>query len=110
MDGAARLTPGCAVRADCVQDPRQQQYHARLKLTMTAGTSANSGDCIQAGNCKPVGGYSVWSALPALPPQAATPGGSPDGKPIILIVAQMDSIAMFHDAAQVGHVTSMISG
>jgi len=45
-----------------------------------------------------VGGYSVWSALPPLPPKAAA---QPDAKPIILVVAQMDAMDMFHDAAQV---------
>jgi nicastrin len=63
---------------------------------MTASTAANSGACIAAGNCKPLGAYSVWSALP---PQAAP--GSSDRKPIILVAAQMDSIDMFHDAVQV---------
>lgn len=82
-----------------LQNPQQQQYHVRLKLAMTASTAANSGACIAAGNCKPLGAYSVWSALPPLPPQAAP--GSSDGKPIILVAAQMDSIDMFHDAVQV---------
>lgn len=85
----------------CVQDPRQQQYHVRLKLVMAAGTAANSGACIPAGTCKPVGGYSVWSALPPLPPPPAAAAGGSDGRPIILVVAQMDSMDMFHDAVQV---------
>ena len=86
-----------------VQDPQQQQYHVRLKLVMAAGTAANSGACIPAGTCKPVGGYSVWSALPPLPtpPSPAAAVGGSDGKPIILVVAQMDSMDMFHDAVQV---------
>lgn len=64
---------------------------------MTASAATNSSSCIAAGICKPVGGYSVWSALPPLPPKAA----QPDVKPIILVVAQMDAMDMFHDAAQV---------
>jgi hypothetical protein len=84
----------------------------RLKLTMTAGRAANSSACIAAGVCKPLGGYSVWSALPPLPPQptpaptaaaaADSSTSSSDSKPIVLVVAQMDSMEMFHDAAQVG--------
>lgn len=66
-----------------------------MKLTMASSTSANSADCIGAGTCKPLGGYSVWSALPPLPAD----GG--DDKPIVLVVAQMDSIDMFHDSIQV---------
>jgi hypothetical protein len=85
-----------------LQNPQQQQYHVRLKLAMTASTAANSGACITAGNCKPLGAYSVWSAVP---PQAAA--GSSDGKPIILVVAQMDSIDMFHDAVQVRSTVSV---
>lgn len=110
------LSPGMAAdarqRADYNSrgNPDQQQYHVRLKLTMTAGHAANSSACIAAGVCKPLGGYSVWSALPPLPPQptppaaaAAADGGassSSDSKPIVLVVAQMDAMEMFHDAAQ----------
>jgi nicastrin len=83
------------------QSPNQQQYHTRLKLTMTAHAAANSSACIAAGNCKPLGGYSVWSALPPLPPPTAATAAAADGKPIILVVAHMDSIDMFHDAVQV---------
>lgn len=82
---------------------------------MTAGHAANSTACVAAGVCKPLGGYSVWSALPPLPPQtppaaaeAAEAGGGSSsqsgGKPIVLVVAQMDSMEMFHDAAQVGGI------
>lgn len=89
-----------------LQSPSQQQYHTRLKLTMTAHAATNSSDCIAAGNCKPLGAYSVWSALPPLPQLPVTASGAAaaaeaDGKPIILVVAQMDSIDMFHDAVQV---------
>jgi hypothetical protein len=70
---------------------------------MAASSSANSADCITQGTCKPLGGYSVWAALPPLPAAAAGGGGGggDDGRPIILVVAQMDSIDMFHDSVQV---------
>lgn len=81
-----------------VQDPRGELYHASLKLTMTSYNSANSQDCIAAGTCKPLGGYSVWSAVPPLPADPRT-----DRRPIILVVAQIDGIDMFHDKVQVSH-------
>jgi hypothetical protein len=70
-------------------------------MSMTASRTANSNECIAAGVCKPVGGYSVWSTLPPLPPQTEAAGSSSDGRPIIVVIAQMDSIDIFHDAAQV---------
>jgi hypothetical protein len=90
-----------------LQDPSRKQYHARMKLAMAASASANSADCITKGTCKPLGAYSVWAALPPLPAAAAAGGGGPaaagseDARPIILVVAQMDSIDMFHDSVQV---------
>jgi hypothetical protein len=82
-----------------------------MKLAMAAAASANSADCISQGTCKPLGGYSVWAALPPIPATAETTaavaaaagggGVGDDGRPIILVVAQMDSIDMFHDSVQV---------
>jgi hypothetical protein len=75
-----------------------------MKLAMAASASANSADCIPKGTCKPLGAYSVWAALPPLPAAAAgAAAGSEDARPIILVVAQMDSIDMFHDSVQVRH-------
>ncbi|KAF6250532.1 Nicastrin-domain-containing protein [Scenedesmus sp. NREL 46B-D3] len=105
------LTPQLAADAqqraayNAKQDASRKQYHARMKLAMTAAASANSADCISQGTCKPLGGYSVWAALPPLPPAAAAaaaaaPGLGDDARPIILVVTQMDSIDMFHDSVQ----------
>eukprot|EP00878_Enallax_costatus_P035542 GHUV01039689.1.p1 GENE.GHUV01039689.1~~GHUV01039689.1.p1 ORF type:complete len:142 (-),score=18.50 GHUV01039689.1:418-843(-) len=80
-----------------LQDPSGELYHASMKLTMTSYNSANSSDCITAGTCKPLGGYSVWSAIPPVPLDPRT-----DRRPIILVLAQIDSIDMFHDNVQVG--------
>ena len=96
---------------------------------MAAAAAANSSECIAAGSCKPLGGYSVWAAVPPLPLHHSSGGGTGlptaaagnaaasssssssnssshshnSDLPIILLVAQMDSIDMFHDAIQVGH-------
>jgi hypothetical protein len=87
-----------------LQDPSRKQYHARMRLAMAASASANSPDCITKGTCKPLGAYSVWAALPPLPAAAAAAAAaSEDARPIILVVAQMDSIDMFHDSVQVRH-------
>lgn len=95
----------------CTQAPGHKHYHVRLKLAMTAAAAANSSDCLAAGSCKPLGGFSVWAALPPLPPQAAAAAGqrsgagaaaaAGDGRGIILVVAQLDGLDMFHDAIQV---------
>lgn len=84
------------------QSPLQQQYHARLQLTMTAASQPNSSACVAAGVCKALGGYSVWAALPPLPQQPPSGAAAGDSKPIILVVAHMDSMDMIHDAVQVG--------
>eukprot|EP00878_Enallax_costatus_P016016 GHUV01016792.1.p1 GENE.GHUV01016792.1~~GHUV01016792.1.p1 ORF type:complete len:668 (+),score=142.24 GHUV01016792.1:770-2773(+) len=96
-----KLTRGRAIDAqqraayNAGQDPSGELYHASMKLTMTSYNSANSSDCITAGTCKPLGGYSVWSAIPPVPLDPRT-----DRRPIILVLAQIDSIDMFHDNVQ----------
>jgi len=93
-----------------MQKPWRKQYHARLKLSMTSSTSTSSA-CLEARTCKPMGGYSVWAAVPPLPAAAAVgkaaagaaarKGTASASRPIILVLAQMDSIDMFHDSIQV---------
>lgn len=68
---------------------------------MSSYAAANSSACISAGTCKPLGGYSVWSAVPPLETTAAAAAAS-DRRPIILVLAQIDNIEMFHDSVQVG--------
>eukprot|EP00879_Flechtneria_rotunda_P021871 GHRR01023066.1.p1 GENE.GHRR01023066.1~~GHRR01023066.1.p1 ORF type:complete len:604 (+),score=189.04 GHRR01023066.1:381-2192(+) len=98
------LTPELALAAqqraahNALQGYKQKkQYHARLKLAMTSSGKSNSSACIWAGTCKPLGGYSVWSAIPPLPAIAAAGDAN---RPIILVVAQTDSIDQFHDSIQ----------
>lgn len=64
-------------------------YYSRVGLTMLA--KHNSSHCLAKGNCKPLGGFSVWAALPPLDP------AKNNTKPITLVVAQIDGIDMFHD-------------
>eukprot|EP00732_Lithocolla_globosa_P001917 Lithocolla_globosa_v1_NODE_1100_length_2870_cov_54.217052.p1 type:complete len:689 gc:universal NODE_1100_length_2870_cov_54.217052:777-2843(+) len=52
----------------------------------------NSFTCLRRGHCDPVGGHSVWShSLPL--------SESEDDTPIIMVTAQLDSSAFFHDLA-----------
>jgi hypothetical protein len=64
-------------------------YYSRVGLTMLA--KHNSSHCLGKGNCKPLGGFSVWAALPPLDPVVN------NTKPITLVVAQIDGIDMFHE-------------
>ena len=67
---------------------------AELDASMFA--TGNASACIAAGSCQPLGGHSVWAALPPL----AKPG-SEDAKPLTLVLAGVDSTAFFHDRAKV---------
>ena len=58
--------------------------------------AGNASACVAQGTCTPLGGHSVWAALPPLPR-----GGRDDGLPITLVLAGVDSTAFFHDAAKV---------
>ncbi|KAI3813796.1 hypothetical protein L1987_18531 [Smallanthus sonchifolius] len=59
--------------------------------TTKAGTH-DSESCLREGTCLPLGGYSVWSALPT--ENISSPSSK---KPIILTVTSMDSASFFRD-------------
>ncbi|KAI8468238.1 MAG: Nicastrin-domain-containing protein [Monoraphidium minutum] len=92
-DGLAR---DARERADfnAEQGHRGRAYHARVKLPMSASDDANSTACLASDTCRPLGGYSVWAALPPIP------AGAKVTKPTLLVVAQVDSIDLFHDSIQ----------
>jgi hypothetical protein len=58
----------------------------------------NSIECLGKLTCLPLGGHSVWAAMPPFSP------GEPDSKQVTLVVAQVDSLDVFHDLVQVGRV------
>ncbi|CAL9013069.1 unnamed protein product [Prunus brigantina] len=59
--------------------------------TTKAGTH-DSESCLKENTCLPLGGYSVWSSLPPI-----NFSSSEQSKPIILMVASMDSASFFRD-------------
>lgn len=59
--------------------------------TTKAGTR-NSESCLKEETCLPLGGYSVWSALPPIDTTLST-----QSKPIILAVTSMDAASFFRD-------------
>lgn len=59
--------------------------------TTKAGTR-DSESCLKEETCLPLGGYSVWSALPPIDTTLST-----QSKPIILAVTSMDAASFFHD-------------
>ncbi|MFS8034456.1 putative nicastrin [Helianthus anomalus] len=61
--------------------------------TTKAGTH-DSESCLRERTCLPLGGYSVWSALPTVNISSSS---SKSKKPIILAVASMDSASFFRD-------------
>ncbi|GBF91523.1 nicastrin [Raphidocelis subcapitata] len=69
-------------------------YHARIRMQMAASSAANASDCLAADSCRPLGGFSVWAALPPIP------AGANATKPTLLVVAQIDGTDLFHDSIQ----------
>ena len=75
-----------------MQGFRGPVYVAELDDRMYAAGNASA--CIAAGSCMPLGGHSVWAALPPVPPAG-------DAKSTTLVLAGVDSTAFFHAQAKV---------
>lgn len=67
-------------------------HHARLESAMWGAD--NSSACVQSQTCLPLGGHSVWAAVPPL--RAGAPA-----KQIVLALAPIDSAAFFRSKAVV---------
>ncbi|KAH6796470.1 Zn-dependent exopeptidases superfamily protein [Perilla frutescens var. hirtella] len=63
-----------------------------LVMQTTKSGTHDSESCLKEGTCLPLGGYSVWSALPPI-----TFSSSPEVKPIVLVITSMDSASFFRD-------------
>ncbi|XP_019223514.1 PREDICTED: nicastrin isoform X2 [Nicotiana attenuata] len=63
-----------------------------LVMQTTKSGTRDSESCLREQTCLPLGGYSVWSALP---PMAIS--SSEKAKPVILVVASMDAASFFRD-------------
>ncbi|XP_058187647.1 nicastrin isoform X4 [Rhododendron vialii] len=63
-----------------------------LVMQTTKSGTRDSESCLKEGTCLPLGGYSVWSALPPV-----NTSSSESSKHIILAVASMDSASFFRD-------------
>ncbi|XP_073149434.1 nicastrin isoform X2 [Henckelia pumila] len=63
-----------------------------LIMDTTKSGSLDSDACLRDGACLPLGGYSVWSALPPI-----SISSSPKTKPLVLTVTSMDSSSFFRD-------------
>ena len=76
-------------------------HHARLESVMWGAD--NSSACIQSQTCLPLGGHSVWAAVPPL--QAGAPA-----RQIVLALAPIDSAAFFRSKAVVSTVAGLEAG
>ncbi|KAL2608334.1 hypothetical protein R1flu_026907 [Riccia fluitans] len=63
-----------------------------MVMQSTKSGTHDSVSCLKEWACLPLGGYNVWSALPALNASA------PTENPIVLVMAAMDSASLFRDA------------
>ncbi|KZV53792.1 nicastrin [Dorcoceras hygrometricum] len=63
-----------------------------LVMDTTKSGNLDSDACLRDGACLPLGGYSVWSALPPV-----SISSSPKTKPLVLTVTSMDSASFFRD-------------
>jgi hypothetical protein len=72
-------------------------HYATLDLEMSA--KGDSRRCLTDQTCVPLGGHSVWAALPPLPSPGA--GDSEGMLPITMVLAQIDGSGLFHDSVKV---------
>ncbi|EPS72923.1 hypothetical protein M569_01828, partial [Genlisea aurea] len=63
-----------------------------IVMQTTKSGTRDSDSCLKEGTCLPLGGYSVWSALPPI-----NPSSSSNVKPLIMTMASMDSASFFRD-------------
>jgi hypothetical protein len=77
----------------CMQGYRGALHMASMDAEMLGGGNASA--CIEAGTCQPLGGHTVWAALPPLPKTRQ------DGRPVTIVAAGIDSSAFFHARAKV---------
>lgn len=63
-----------------------------LVMQTTKSGTHDSDSCLKEGTCLPLGGYSVWSALPPI-----NFSSLPKAKPTILVITSMDSASFFRD-------------
>ncbi|XP_057807226.1 nicastrin isoform X3 [Salvia miltiorrhiza] len=63
-----------------------------LVMQTTKSGTHDSDSCLKEGTCLPLGGYSVWSALP--PINLSSP---PKAKPVVLVITSMDTASFFRD-------------
>lgn len=63
-----------------------------LVMQTTKSGTHDSESCLREETCLPLGGYSVWSALPPIDTSS-----SEKSKPVILTMASMDSASFFRD-------------
>ncbi|XP_021604076.1 nicastrin isoform X3 [Manihot esculenta] len=63
-----------------------------LVMQTTKSGTRDSESCLREQTCLPLGGYSVWSSIPPI-----NSTSSNQSKPIILVVASMDSASFFRD-------------
>lgn len=99
-------------------ESKQTQMEEDLKNT-------NAAACLEAGTCRPVGGFSVWSSLAYLeknrsqvtanPSESNASGPSAsEPLPVVAVTAPLDSTAMFHalaygSAAEIASVASLMA-
>nr|XP_043621404.1 nicastrin isoform X2 [Erigeron canadensis] len=82
---------------DVENDYQKETYAAKvteydLVMQTTKAGTHDSESCLREGTCLPLGGYSVWSALPT-----TNVVDSNKEKNIVLAVASMDSASFFRD-------------
>ena len=68
---------------------------ATLDAAMAAVDDANSTACLAGGRCAPVGGHSVWGAVPPLG-VALPPGNASSVPPTVLLTAPADARQLLH--------------
>ncbi|KAK3263540.1 hypothetical protein CYMTET_27660, partial [Cymbomonas tetramitiformis] len=67
------------------------RYAVELDYRMNA--EGDSAKCLSEATCLPLGGHSVWSAMPRLPEEATS------SLPTVLVVARLDTASLFHERA-----------
>ncbi|GAX77223.1 hypothetical protein CEUSTIGMA_g4669.t1 [Chlamydomonas eustigma] len=109
MSGSMSRHVEAKLRQNRAQNYKGALYKADLTMSMFA--EHNSTYCLltQGLGCQPLGGFSVWAAIPPMEPlipnltdSLALMDGkgalvAPSSKPITLVISQINSVSLFHD-------------
>lgn len=89
----AHVAPQLVPRA--MQGSNGAEYGGSVKLETQIDLESNSTECVPAGTCAPMGGYSVWASMPPHSNSTAA------GRKQVLVLSHWDSQGLFRSIISV---------